>query len=56
MFNLELPWRVAKGAVSAATYRTRVAESCPTCLDAWEIDMAQRAHVAHEMPYIRRHV
>ena len=21
MFNLELPWRVAKGAVSAATYR-----------------------------------
>ncbi len=22
MFNLELPWRVAKGAVSAATYRT----------------------------------
>ncbi len=23
MFNLELTWRVAKGAVSAATYRTR---------------------------------
>ncbi len=22
MFNLELPWRVAKGAVSEATYRT----------------------------------
>ncbi len=22
MFKLELPWRVAKGAVSAATYRT----------------------------------
>ncbi len=25
MFNLELPWRVAKGAVSEATYRKRVA-------------------------------
>ncbi len=23
MFNLELPWRVAKGAVSPATYRTQ---------------------------------
>ncbi len=24
MFNLERPWRVAKGAVSATTYRTVV--------------------------------